>query len=374
MIKFIAERADLLKSLSHVQNVVERRQTIPVLSNVLIEASVENGGSLAFKATDNELEISDKIAASVEEAGIITVSAHKLYDIVKKLPEGAQVQCTLNEENEQLTVTSGRSRFSLPTISAEGFPLMAFEETPFTFTLTTAELQGLIDRTQFAISTEETRYNLNGIYLHEKKGETPVLKAAATDGHRLATAEVTLPEGAAGMPGVIIPRKAIGELTKLIAETSQDITIWVSQNQIRFSFGDVILASRLIDGTYPDYDKVIPTANDKALEVDSNALTTVVDRVAVISEKSRGIKLALKKGKLIVTASNADEGSAEDEIEAGYDSADLEIGFNYRYLLDILAQIKGGTVRFLLLDGSSPVIIRDANDVSALYVLMPMRV
>ena len=374
MIKFIAERADLLKSLSHVQNVVERRQTIPILSNVLIETTNENGGTLSFKATDNELEISDKISATVEQEGSLTVSAHKFYDIVKKLPEGAQVQCALNEETEQLTVTSGRSRFALPTISADGFPLMAQEETPFTFTLTTAELQGLIDRTQFAISTEETRYNLNGIYLHEKKGEIPVLKAAATDGHRLATAEVSLPSGATGMPGIIIPRKTIGELTKLIAETSQDITVCISENQIRFSFGDVILSSRLIDGIYPDYEKVIPSGNDKTLEVDSSALTTVVDRVAVISEKSRGIKLTLKKGKLIVTATNADEGSAEDEIEAGYDSAELDIGFNYRYLLDILAQVKGGTVRFSLLDGSSPVVVLDANDTSALYVLMPMRI
>ena len=374
MIKFIAERADLLKSLSHVQNVVERRQTIPILSNVRIETTNENGGTLSFKATDNELEISDKISATVEQEGSLTVSAHKFYDIVKKLPEGAQVQCALNEETEQLTVTSGRSRFALPTISADGFPLMAQEETPFTFTLTTAELQGLIDRTQFAISTEETRYNLNGIYLHEKKGEIPVLKAAATDGHRLATAEVSLPSGATGMPGIIIPRKTIGELTKLIAETSQDITVCISENQIRFSFGDVILSSRLIDGIYPDYEKVIPSGNDKTLEVDSSALTTVVDRVAVISEKSRGIKLTLKKGKLIVTATNADEGSAEDEIEAGYDSAELDIGFNYRYLLDILAQVKGGTVRFSLLDGSSPVVVLDANDTSALYVLMPMRI
>ena len=176
------------------------------------------------------------------------------------------------------------------------------------------------------------------------------------------------------MPGIIIPRKTIGELTKLIAETSQDITVCISENQIRFSFGDVILSSRLIDGIYPDYEKVIPSGNDKTLEVDSSALTTVVDRVAVISEKSRGIKLTLKKGKLIVTATNADEGSAEDEIEAGYDSAELDIGFNYRYLLDILAQVKGGTVRFSLLDGSSPVVVLDANDTSALYVLMPMRI
>ncbi len=374
MVKFLIERDGLLKSLAHVQSVVERRQTIPILSNVLIEASTQNGGMLSLQATDNEIEISDKVQAQVEKEGNLTVSAHKLYDIVKKLPDGAQVECTLQEDNGQLLVTSGRSRFSLPTISATGFPTMEVENTPFVFTLTTAELQGLIDRTQFAVSTEETRYNLNGIYLHEKAGETAVLKAAATDGHRLATAEIALPKGAAGMPGVIIPRKTIGELTKLLSETEQDVTVSVSENQIRFSFGDVILASRLIDGTFPDYERVIPQDNDKFMEVDSNALTTVVDRVAVISEKSRGIKLIMKKGALTVTASNTDEGSAEDEIEAGYDAEVIEIGFNYRYLLDILSQIKGGTVRFSLLNGTSPVIIQDANDASALYVLMPMRV
>lgn len=374
MVKFVIERDLLLKSLSHVQSVVERRQTIPILSNVLLEANNENGGTLLLRATDNELEISDKTQANVEKTGSITVSAHKLYDIVKKMSDGAQIECAYQEDTAQLMVKSGRARFALPTIPAEGFPTMALESAPFSFVLTTAELQGLIERTQFAISTEETRYNLNGIYLHEKKGETPVLKAAATDGHRLATAEVALPKGAEGMPGVIIPRKTIGELTKLIAETAQDVTIWVSENQIRFSFGDVILSSRLIDGTYPDYDKVVPQGNDKFLEVDSAALTTVVDRVAVISEKSRGIKLSLKKGALVVSATSSDEGMAEDELEAGYDADSLEIGFNYRYLLDILAQVKGGTVRFSLLDGTSPVVIQDANDPSALYVLMPMRV
>ncbi len=374
MVKFLIERDGLLRSLSHVQSVVERRQTIPILSNVLIKASAQNGGMLSLQATDNEIEISDKVQAQVETEGDLTVSAHKFYDIIKKLPEGVQIECLLKEENSQLLVTSGRSRFSLPTISASGFPTMEVENTSFVFTLTTAELQGLIDRTQFSVSTEETRYNLNGIYLHEKKGEKPVLKTAATDGHRLATAEIELPKGAQGMPGVIIPRKTIGELTKLLSETSQDITVSVSENQIRFSFGDVILSSRLIDGIFPNYERVIPQDNDKFLEVDSTALTTIVDRVAVISEKSRGIKLIMKKGVLMVTASNTDEGSAEDEIEAGYDAEVIEIGFNYRYLLDILNQIKGSTVRFSLLNGTSPVIIQDAQDSSALYVLMPMRV
>ena len=374
MIKFTIERALLLKSLAHVQSVVERRQTIPILSNVLLQSSDENGGTLTLRATDNELEICDKVQASVEQAGTITVSAHKLYDIAKKLPDGAQVECSYVEDTAQLMVVSGRSRFALPTISGEGYPVMPIEDAAVSFSVTTENLKSLIERTQFAMSTEETRYNLNGIYWHVTKGDKKVLKAAATDGHRLATAEIALPEGADSMVGVIIPRKTISELTKLLAETDQDVTISVSENQIRFSFGDVVLASRLIDGTYPEYEKVIPEGNNKFLEVDSNALTTVVDRVAVISEKSRGIKLSLKQGCVVVTSSNADEGTAEDELEAGYDADPIEIGFNFRYLLDILAQIKSGTVRFSLSENTSPVLIQDAGDDTALYVLMPMRV
>ena len=374
MMKMTIERAALLKSLSHVQSVVERRQTIPILSNVLLEATPENGGTLLLRATDNEIEISDKISATVEQAGALTVSAHKLYDIVKKLPDGAEVHFDCSGEGAQLQVTSGRSRFALSTISAEGFPTMTVEEAASTFALPATSLANLIERTQFAASTEETHYNLNGLYLHEKDGDKPMLKVAATDGHRLATAEVDMPEGVSNMPAVIIPRKTIGELTKLLAETEAEVQVSVSQNQVRFSLGDVILASRLIDGNYPAYERVIPEGNDKFLEVDSASLITLVDRVAVIFEKSRGIKLQLKKGVLTVTASNTEEGMAEDEMEAGYDGEPLEVGFNYRYLLDILAQIKGGTVRFSFKDAMAPVILQDANDASALYVLMPMRV
>ena len=374
MMKMTIERSALLKSLSHVQSVVERRQTIPILSNVLLETTPDNGGALRLRATDNEIEVSDMVPAKIEQAASLTVSAHKLYDIVKKLPEGADVHFECDGEGAQLQVTSGRSRFALSTISSEGFPVMQVEQAASVFSLKSDVLANLIERTQFAASTEETHYNLNGLYMHEKTGDKHLLKVAATDGHRLATAEVEAPDGVSGMPAVIIPRKTIGELTKLLAETDGDVQISVSQNQIRFSLGDVVLASRLIDGTYPVYERVIPEGNDKFLEMDSAGLITLVDRVAVIFEKSRGIKLQLKKGVVTVTASNTEEGMAEDEMEAGYDGEPLEVGFNYRYLLDILAQIKGGTVRFSFKDAMSPVVLQDANDTTALYVLMPMRV
>lgn len=371
MIKLTIERTGLLKALSHIQSVVERRQTIPILSNVLIETA---GDSVQLRATDNEIEISESVPASVENQGAVTVPAHKLYDIVKKLAEGSQIVLALNTETNQVTIQSGRSRFALASLPADGFPSMAREDMPFHFDVAAADVAALIAKTSFAVSMEETRYNLNGIYLHEKGGEQPALTAVATDGHRLACAHIALPAGAKGMPGVIIPRKTIGELSKLAAELDGTVNVALSANQIRFTIGDVDLASRLIDGTYPDYEKVIPVANDKVLEADALVLTDVIERVAVVSEKSRGIKLAIDRGLLHVSAASADEGSAEDEMDATYDNEPIEIGFNYRYLLDILGQVKGSNVQMKLADGLSPVIVRDAADETALFVLMPMRV
>ncbi len=369
--KLTIERSGLLKALSHIQSVVERRQTIPILSNVLIETS---GDSVLLRATDNEIEISESVPAGVETQGSITVPAHKLYDIVKKLADGAQIALALNVDTNQMTIQSGRSRFALASLPADGFPSMVKEDMPFHFDVAATDICGLIAKTGFAASVEETRYNLNGIYLHEKDGENGGLMAVATDGHRLACARVALPEGAKGMPGVIIPRKTIGELSKLAGELDGMVNVALSANQIRFTIGDVDLASRLIDGTYPDYEKVIPMANDKVLEADASVLADVIERVSVVSEKSRGIKLAINRGLLQVFAASADEGSAEDEMDATYDNEPVEIGFNYRYLLDILAQVKGGTVQMRLTDGVSPVILKDGADDKALFVLMPMRV
>ena len=368
MIKLNIERAALLKALSHVQSVVERRQTIPILSNVLIETS---GDTVRFKATDNEIEIAESVPAAVEVQGAITVPAHKMYDIVKKLADGSQVAMAFNPE---LGIQSGRSKFALASLPADGFPSMAKENMPFHFEMNAVDIVDLISKTSFAVSMEETRYNLNGIYFHEKHGEKGGLSAVATDGHRLACATVALPSGAEGIPGVIIPRKTIGELSKLAAEVEGKIEVELSANQIRFKIADVELSSRLIDGTYPEYEKVIPQNNEKVLEADAAVLSDVIERVAVVSEKSRGIKLALSENLLQVFAASVDEGSAEDEMDAVYTAEVVEIGFNYRYLLDILAQVKGGTVQMKLMDGLSPVILTDAKDDTALYVLMPMRV
>jgi len=368
MMKITVEQGTLLKALAHTQSIVERRQTIPILANVLLEAT---GETVSLKATDNELEITEKIPAKVEEEGAITVPAHKLYDIVRRLPDGSELSVAFSEETNQVNIVSGRSKFALASIAPEGFPSMAREETPFSFDLPAAQLLMLINQTGFAVSVEETRYNLNGIYLHEKEGK---LVAVATDGHRLACAKAVLPEGAKDIPGVIIPRKTIAEVSKLASENVENLHISLSANQIRFMMNEVELSSRLVDGTYPDYEKVIPANNDKVLEADAKALANVIERVAVVSEKSRGIKLSLRENLLQVSATAVDEGSAEDELDAVYTSEDLDIGFNYRYLLDILAQIKGQNVKMTLQDGVSPVILQDAADTTALFVLMPMRV
>ncbi len=371
--KLTIERTALLKSLGHVQSVVERRNTIPILSNVRMEAG---DGGLSLNATDMDLEIIETVSAEVAVSGSTTAPAHTLYDIVRKLPDGAQVELAYDGTDGQLTLKAGRSRFSLACLPAEDFPAMSTGHFTHSFTLPAAELRGLIDRTRFAISTEEARYYLNGIYVHAADSEgVAVLRAVATDGHRLARAEMPLPEGAAGLPGVIIPRKTVAELRKLIDETGMDITISLSDQKVRFDFDDTRLTSKLIDGTFPDYERVIPTGNDKALEVDCKTFSQAVDRVSAIStEKSRAIKITVAPGLLTLSASSPDAGSAEEQIEAGYEATGMEIGFNSRYLLDILNQVEGDAVRLTLADSSSPTVVRDVADGSAVYVLMPMRV
>jgi DNA polymerase III subunit beta len=371
--KLTIERAAFLKALSHVQSVVERRTTIPILSNVLLRA---DAGKLALSATDMDVEIVERVPGQILREGRATAPAHTLYDIVRKLREGAQIEIEAGGERNAMVLRSGRSTFTLACLPPEDYPLMASGELPHNFSLTATELRMLIDRTRFAISTEETRYYLNGIYLHVTKAdEVPVIRAVATDGHRLARMEMVLPEGAAGMPGVIVPRKTVLELRKLVEENEDEIQIGLSETKIRIAIGEAALTSKLIDGTFPDYDRVIPSNNDKILEVDCKSFAEAVDRVSTIStEKSRAVKLALESGRLVVSATSPENGTAEEELEVRYAASPLEIGFNSRYLLDITQQIDGEGAQFVMSDAGSPAIVRDSADASALYVLMPMRV
>ncbi|MDA1097488.1 MAG: DNA polymerase III subunit beta [Proteobacteria bacterium] len=366
------ERSAFLRALGHVQNVVERRNTIPILSNVQL---VANEAGLSLTATDLDLAIVETVACEVRRPGGTTAPAHVLHDIVRKLPDGAQIELDYGAEAGRLVVRAARSKFALSCLPREDFPVMADGDLPYHFVLPAADLRRLIEKTRFAISTEETRYYLNGIYLHAPE-DAPVLRGVATDGHRLAHIEISLPEGAGGMPGVIMPRKAALEVHKLIEDGEGVIEIALSDSKIRFSLGDIVLTSKLIDGTFPDYQRVIPSGNDKLMEVDCKSFAAAVDRVATISsEKSRAVKLTVNGSTVVLSANSPEQGSGTDEVPVNFNGEGvLEIGFNARYLLDITGQIDGENACFDLSDGASPTIVRDAADPGALYVLMPMRV
>ena len=366
--KATIERATLLKSLGHVQSVVERRNTIPILSNVLMEA--RDDGSLRLMATDLDLQVDESVAAQVSQAGATTVSAHTFFDIVRKLPEGSQIE--LSAADGKMQVVSGRSRFNLSTLPRDDFPVIAEGELPSKFELPAATLRQIIDKTRFAISSEETRYYLMGIFLHIADDR---LKAAATDGHRLARVTVAKPEGADGMPDVIIPKKCVAEIRKLLDEVEGTLEVSLSPTKIRFNLGTAVLTSKLIDGTFPDYTRVIPTGNDKLLKLDPKAFAAGVDRVSTIaSEKARAVKIALDRDRVTLSVTSPENGLATEELAADYTSDAIEIGFNARYLLDILAQIEGDTVEVHLADAAAPTLLRENDKSDALYVIMPMRV
>ncbi len=371
--KFSIERAALLRALNHVQSVVERRNTIPILSNVLM---VAEDGRLALTATDMDLEINEAVAAEVEEAGSITAPAHTLHDIVRKLPDDSIIELSVDVSGNVMSVKSGRSNFRLSCLPVEDFPELGSSDLDISFAIPAADLRALIDKTKFAMSTEETRYYLNGIYIHGTEHDgVNVLRAVATDGHRLARFEMPLPEGAAEMPGIIIPRKAVAEVRKLIDEAADVINITLSEAKIKFSFDHIVLTSKLIDGTFPDYEKVIPANNDKIVEVDPKLFSSAIDRVSTISDgKSRAVKVIMNGKVMTLSANSPDAGSATEDVEINSDVADLEIGFNAKYLMDITSQIESEGCVLNLADAASPTIIKEAGDSSALYVLMPLRV
>jgi DNA polymerase-3 subunit beta len=373
--KLKADRATLIKALAHIQSVAEKRNTIPILANVMVEVSQ---GKLSLTATDMEIAVVEVVPAATSRDGKTTAPAATLYEIVRKLPDGAEVELEFAGGDAHLALRAGRYATSLVTLPTDDFPSMTAGQLPHHFHVTALALRGLIDRTRFAISTEETRYYLNGIYLHAADGDDGrVLRAVATDGHRLARVEEPLPEGAGSMPGVIVPRKTVAELRKLLDEASGDVECALSDTRIQFTVGNVTLTSKLIDGTFPEYERVIPRDNEKILRVGKKDFAEAVGRVAAISsERSRPVKMSLARDLLVLSAASPEQGTASEELDGDrvkYDAGPLEIGFQARYLNDITDQI-GGEVEFLFSDGSAPTVVRDAADPSALYVLMPMRV
>lgn len=374
ILKATLTRVALLKGLAHVQSVVEKRNTIPILANVMLTV---RDGKLTLTATDMEIAVVEDVAASSSRNGACTAPAATLYEIVRKLPDDAEIEFEHGGGSAQLALRSGRYATSLVVLPIDDFPSMTAGTLPHKFALSALALRGVIDRTRFAISTEETRYYLNGIYLHAAETDgTKVLRAVATDGHRLARVEEPLPEGADGMPGVIVPRKTIGELRKLIDEVTDDVEIALSDTRIQFKVGAVTLTSKLVDGTFPEYDRVIPRDNDRVLRVGKKDFADAVARVSAISsERSRPVKLSLEKNLLVLSAASPDQGTATEELEGErvkYDAGPLEIGFQARYLNDITDQI-ADEVEFRFADESAPAIMSDTADKSSIYVIMPLK-
>ncbi len=371
--KFSIERGALLRAVSQAQSVVERRNTIPILANVLIEAE---GDTVSFRATDLDIEVVDKAAAKIDRAGATTVSAVTFHEIVRKLPDGALVTLTDDGASGRLTVEAGRSNFALATLPREDFPVMASSEYASNFSTPAPVLRRLFDKSKFAISTEETRYYLNGVYMHvaDRDGKQ-MLRCVATDGHRLARIDADLPPGAEKMPGVIVPRKTVGELRKLLDDDDTIIAVSVSETKVRFATPEITLTSKVIDGTFPDYSRVIPTGNSRKLEVDAGEFAKAVDRVATVSsERSRAVKLTLDEDRLVLSVNAPDSGAAEEELAVAYGDDPLEIGFNAKYLLEIASQVDRENAVFLFNSAGDPTLMREGNDQTAVYVVMPMRV
>ena len=364
--KFTAERPDLLRSLSLVHRVAGRNSSVAILNNVLVRAE---RGRLALKASDLDLEMTYDIQVETTEDGATTVSAQVLHDIVRRLPEAAQVMIDAPPDMP-MSIRAGRSRFTLPTLPASIFPDLTVGDLTHRFEISSADLRSLIDKTQFAISTEETRYYLNGLGLQIKD----VLRAAATDGHRLAQFELPTPAGAEGAPDVIVPRKTVGEMRRLIDDVSGDVVVELSGTKVRVAVDGVVLTSKLIDGTFPNYRAVIPLGNDVRLEVSKYEFARAVERVSVvIGEQGHSVKLSLSPDQLVISAESMDSTSATEELDVNYDAEELDVRFSYRYLLDMVDHLDGDTAVLMLGGPTTPALLTDKDDDRTTYVLMPMR-
>ncbi len=362
----------LVQTLSHLHSVVEKRNTIPILANVLIEAKDK---SLVLAATDMEIAELQSISCEVLQEGSVTTPAHILYDIVRKLPDEAMIELE-SIEGKKLEIKTDKISFSLMCLPPNDFPDIHSGDYPEGFEIDTASLRRLIDKTLFSVSTEETRYYLNGIYLHSiKEKETEVLRAVATDGHRLSRLSASLPKNAHNLEGVIIPRKTVTEIKKIIDNQDGQVKIQIAKNKIKFSLNNVIITSKLLDGTFPDYERVIPNNNSKELIVDAQEFIAAVDRVSTLSsDRTKAIKFKLSNKALEITAENPDQGSAKENISVHYNGENMEIGFNSKYLIDISRQITGANIKFMLSDKLSPTLMFDEEDSLALYLLMPMHI
>lgn len=366
--KFSIQREDILKPLQTIIGVVERRQTLPVLSNILM---VVDDTGLSMTTTDLEVEMISKTALNNAEAGETTVPARKFVDICRALPEGAEVTVSLDSEKERVTVKSGKSRFTLATLPVSDFPGVEEMSPQYRIELPQGQLKRLIDKTNFAMAQQDVRYYLNGLLLEISNG---MVRAVATDGHRLAMCSYDCDAAPSDTLQLIVPRKGIMELQKLLEDGNEPVEVQVGNNHIKLSLNDLIFTSKLIDGRFPDYERVIPKNSDKIIEANRDTVRQAMVRTSILSnEKYRGIRLRLKKGSLQSQANNPEMEEAEEEVEVSYDGPEMEIGFNVSYLLDALGAVSEDTVVMELGDANSSCVIHPQEDQSSIYVIMPMR-
>lgn len=377
--EFSAKRDDLSKVLGHVQSIVEKRAAIPVLANVKITANADN--TIELLATDMDICIEDRIGASVKSPICTTIPASTLYEIVRKIPDNADVKFVMeSKSDDNIKIQVGSSEFSLPTIKHEEFPSFEDAANTMRFKISSEILRTLLAKTRHAISNEETRYYLNGIYLHAVISDDgiPQLRAVATDGHRLSLAQTMQPEGADGMPGIIIPKKAVAEVIKLLDSFIGEVDVALCANKIIFYIGSSIITSKLIDGKFPDYERVIPKNNDKNLKVSKKGLADAIELVISVSnDRTKAVKFAVNADKLVITATSEMNGNAkgEQDVAIEFDSTEvISIGFNSRYVLDALSAIDGDTVKMTLSGNLGAVIAHDMEDDNFIYILMPMQV
>ncbi|MCY3983143.1 MAG: DNA polymerase III subunit beta [Roseovarius sp.] len=370
--KINIEKDALLKALQQIQSVVDSRATIPVLENVLIET---DGDNVMLRATDLDLEVINRVAAMIEVAGATTVSAKTLLEITRKLPPGSLVTLSTDDVSGRLEVVAGRSNFKLATLPKEDFPEIATSEFTAEFEASATDLNHVFGKSQFAISNEETRYYLNGVFLHASDTDYgKVLRCVATDGHRLARIDVELPDGAEDIPGVIVPRKTVTELLRVVENTEQKIKVYISETKIRFVSENIILTSKVIDGNFPDYNRVIPVQNNRRMEVNQGELYNAVDRVSSISsDRSSAVKFSVGNDALFLSVNALEKGMAEETVQVSYSDEPIEIGFNWKYILEIVKQIDRDNVVFLFNTSANPALLQEGNDKSSLYVVMPMR-
>ncbi len=370
--KFLIEKKTIFKSLSHLQSIVDKRNALPILSNILIEAK---NNELIMSSTDMDISIKENISCEVVEEGSTTINAQLIYDIIKKLHDESKIEIISND-GKILTLRSGVSKFSLACLPKEEFPLIESKIEGHKIITKAENIFNLIDKTKFAISNEETRYFLNGLYFNiTNENDKSMLTFVGTDGHRLAKFSISNSSKSVDVNGVIIPKKTINELYKLLSENSNDIQIEISSNKIIFNIGKLVFISKLIDGTFPDYKRVIPKNNNEVLYINRLNLLSAVDRVStIVNERSPVIKFKLLKDLVNLSTVNNDNNSATEDIVAKYSGKDIEIGFNAKYIMDILDNLKEDEIQISFMDNSSPITAKEKSNPNLIYVLMPMRV